>query len=77
MKQSVARSKLTLLRSPWRSKSTPCIKWNERHKGSSMPLKVNVKLNGIDTMMEIDMETSVSLLGEAHFISLREKGTSL
>lgn len=34
-------------------------------------------LNGISTTMEIDTGASVSLMGEAHFKSLREKGAAL
>ena len=43
----------------------------------SQPLIVDVKLNGISTPMEVDTGASVSLLGEAHFRALKEKGAKL
>ena len=38
---------------------------------------VEVKLNGVTMQMEVDTGASVSLMGEAHFKSLKEKGAML
>ena len=46
-------------------------------KRSTKPLMVEVKLNGVTMQMEVDTGASVSLMGEAHFKSLKEKGATL
>jgi len=45
--------------------------------GSSKPLIAHVKLNGIDTQMEVDTGASVSLMSEDAFKQLRECGAAL
>ena len=51
--------------------------YNISDTGSSEPLIVDVTLNGIPMPMEVDTGASVSLVGEAKFKLLREKGVSL
>ena len=46
-------------------------------KRSTKPLMVEVKLNGVTMQMEVDTGASVSLMGKAHFKSLKEKGATL
>ena len=44
---------------------------------STKPVMVDVKLNDISMQLEFDTGASVSLMGEAHFKALQEKGASL
>ena len=44
---------------------------------STKPVIVDVKLNGILMQLKVNMGASVSLMGEAHFKALQEKGASL
>lgn len=46
-------------------------------KGSSKPLLVDFTLNGLATKMEVNTRDSVSLMSEARFKPLQDKGATL